>query len=416
MGKMVKIVPQKVKNCYHLMVSYLADFMNGGWGKRLRIVGVTGTDGKTTVTNVVKDVLDSVDSKAGMLSTVGGEIGRKSLGIGYHTTTPSSFFIQSFLKKVGEKGGKNAVVEVTSHGLDQHRLEGVNFEVGVLTNVSWEHLDYHKKIENYIKTKVKLLKKSKYRVVNCDFCYFNKVKKEIGRKNIFCYGEGREADFRILDMRTDLKGSSFSISYKGRKTRLKSRVLGDFNIFNLTAGYCVGIILGVDEDELKKVVEEFRLPAGRLEVVIENPFLVIVDYGHTAGAFESILPFLKKQKSGRLIHVFGATGERDRDKREVMGNISGKYADMSILTSDDCYFEDGGKIMEEIEVGVKMAKGEYIKIEDRRQAIKKAVELAKKGDVVLLTGIGHQKTINIKGEEIPWDEVKIAKEYVSKKK
>lgn len=413
---------QKTKNVYHFFNSLLANCIFGFTGRKIKTIGVTGTDGKTTVVNLIYEILTKGGLKAGMISTVGARVLERKKDIGFHTTTPSPFFIQRFFCDLIDKGGRYAVIEVTSHAIDQFRVYGLPFEIGVLTNLAREHLDYHGSLKEYIETKAKLLKKAKVVLLNKDDESYTKVKRLLKDKKIITYGKTEKADYRIKNVRTNLEKSSFFIVYgrKGRKKEVlvKTEAIGDFNVLNITAGFIVGRELKVKEDDILKAIREFRLPKGRLEVVIRSPFEVVVDFAHTPNAFLSILPFLKKNCKGKLIHVFGATGDRDKGKRPVMGKVSGEIADLCVLTSEDSYSEEPRKIIKDIERGMlktgKVIDKDFFIVADRKEAIHFGLGLAKKDDLVVITGVGHQVSLNVKGKEVPWSEREAVLSYFKK--
>lgn len=320
------------------------------------------------------------------MTTVGSEINGEPYSVSLHTTTPHSKALQGFLTDALGKGCKFAVVEVSSHAIDQNRVWGIPFEIGVLTNITNnEHLDYHGSFENYRKTKLGFISSCKHQVV----------------------GPAADAD----------------------KSDYKTNLIGSFNRDNILLAVAVCRILGISEDEIRLGIETFNAPPGRLEVVVEEPFKVIIDFAHTPGAFEKVLPVvqelrkkpldLARKKSGlgkgKLIHVFGATGDRDKSKRPLMAEIASKYDDYVFLTHEDTYSEDRTKIIDQLEEGF-AATGftKYEKIADRKEAIERALKMAKPGDVVLLTGVGHQKTMNIGGNEVPFNEGELVRDFFKK--
>ena len=360
---------QSIKNFFHLCEAIVATMVYRFPSKNLTVIGVTGTDGKTTTVNLIHHILTESGYKAAVVSTISSA----------HTTTPDSWKLQKFLSQSLKNGCTHVVLEVSSHAIDQHRIWGIKFAVGVLTNIAEnEHLDYHKTFENYKNTKLKFLKAC-----------------------------GRVADWK------EIKNFHF-----------QTNLLGEFNRQNILAATAVCRILNISDADILKGIKSFIAPPGRLEIVVKKPFIVIVDFAHTPQAFEVVLPEVKKlaclpagREKGRLIHVFGATGDRDKSKRPIMGKIASQYDDVIILTSEDTYSEDREDIINQIEKGVTY-KGEtlkgltLLKCSDRREAIQKALEIAQPGDVVLLTGVGHQRSMNIAGQEVPWNEPKIVKEIL----
>lgn len=352
---------QKVKNIFHFFEALAANILYRFPSRQIIVIGVTGTDGKTTTASLIHHILTSAGKKTAILSTLSSA----------HTTTPGRFGVQKFLRRSVDNGCSHAVLEVTSIAIDQYRVWGTNFTIGVLTNIANnEHLDYHHSFENYKNTKLQF-------IASCQ-------KKIIG---------------------PDLKKNSF------RKILAASKVPGEYNTRNIIAAAQAARLLNINESTIEQAVSTFHLPSGRLEIINQKP-CIIVDFAHTPQAFEAVLPVAKKM-GRRLIHVFGATGDRDRSKRPLMAQIASKFDDWIILTHEDTYFEDPKKIIAEIKTGL----GNFTNYEiiyDRKSAIEKAISMAKSNDVVILTGVGHQKSLNIAGREVPWSEQKITKEILEK--
>lgn len=372
---------QRIKNIYHLFIAVSSNVIFGFPGKKLKVIGVTGTDGKTTTVYLIDHILETAGYKAAMVSSIGARINRKEFDTGFHVTTPSSFSLQKFLKKAKKAGTEYFVLETTSHALDQNRVWGIPFKIGVVTNVTSEHLDYHKTYEDYLKTKKKLLKLAEIAVVNRDdssFTYFSDLKKE---------KKGKWTEYGKL-----------------KKSVSASSLPGEFNRYNASAAITVCKLLGVEESSIKEALKSFELPIGRLDFVYSKDFKVMIDFAHTPNAFEKLLSFLRPLTDGRIIHVFGSAGERDKTKRKTMGGISSNFSNIIILTSEDSRRENPEKIIEEIESGIKNPVTKLYKIPDRKKAIKKAIQIAKTGDLVLLTGKAHEKSMNMGHGEEPWDE------------
>lgn len=382
---------QRFKNMYHLFVAFLANLWYGFPSKKVTVIGVTGTDGKTTTVGLIYHILHTAGMDASMVSTVGAVIHGKTYDVGFHVTTPSSWKLQQFVKKASEGSSdhKFLVLEVTSHALDQYRVWGIGFTVGVLTNVTHEHLDYHKTWERYVKAKAKLLKIAKISLVNKD----DESYKILANLKHTTYGK-QNADVNFKDF------------------TFTSQLIGEFNKYNILAAVGACKALGVSDTYIKKGIETFAPPIGRQEIVHEGEFSVMIDFAHTPNSFEKILPEIKKTTKGKLIHVFGSAGKRDETKRPLMGQASAKYADVIILTSEDPRGEDVNIINKEIMQGIEKSKEkrESYSIPDRKGAIAFAVSIAKKGDMILLTGKSHEESMNYgKGEE-PWSEYEAVEE------
>jgi UDP-N-acetylmuramoyl-L-alanyl-D-glutamate--2,6-diaminopimelate ligase len=408
---------QKSKNQYHLGQAILANIMYGFPSRKLKIIGVTGTDGKTTTSSLIYHILNQAGYKAALITSLGATINNKSSDIGYHVTTPGRFALQSYLKRSKKEGVEYVVLEITSHALDQYRAFGIPVEIGILTNVSNEHLDYHKTYEKYIEAKLRLLKKAKIAVVNKDDKSYSYAKDQLKNHKVITYG-----------MKNDSMISPHKFPFK-------TRLLGKFNLYNSLAAISALRHLHLTDDEIRKGLLSFSPPSGRQEVVYNKDFLVINDFAHTPNSFASVLPEIKKLTKNRLIHVFGAAGKRDKYKRAEMGKISSDHADIIILTAEDPRNETVDQINQQIISGINNpsfgivnyealknsevyldAKNKYIiSISDRRDAIDFAIAMANNGDTVLLTGKGHEKSINYgKGEEL-WNENSVALDAIKKR-
>ncbi len=385
-----KLSPQWLVNLLeHLPLAILANIIYGFPSRGLKVIGVTGTDGKTTTTNMIYQILEEANLKVSMISTIKAVIGRKVYDTGFHVTNPSPFELQKYLSEAKKAGSKYFILEVTSHGLDQFRVWGIKFDVGVITNITHEHLDYHKNFENYLKSKAKLIRNVKVAVLNHDEEHFTKLSKQTNGK-VVSFGLHKSANFNPQKFSLDLK------------------VPGDFNILNAESAACA-ISLGISSQIVKRALNNFSNLSGRMEE-IENDlgFRIVVDFAHTPNGLENVLTTLKKQTKHKLISVFGAASERDDAKRPLMGEISAKIADITILTDEDPRFEDSNKILEEIAKGAYQAgakDGETLfKEPDRSKAIILALNLAKRGDTIGIFGKGHETSMSYFGIERPWSD------------
>ncbi len=379
--KIIKYYFQKIKNYYHLIEAIIANFLYGFPSKKIKVIGVTGTDGKTTTTHLIAHILKENKKKASFISTVYAMIGNKVYDTGLHVTTPSSFMVQKFLSQAFKNGDEYFVLETTSHALDQNRVWGINYEIGVLTNVTHEHLDYHLNYQDYLKTKIKLLKMSKKSIINIDDFSYQYIKNQkINNKITYKKLQIIEKNFSDLTL---------------------------FNKYNYSAAFVVCKELGVLEKDIIKAMKTFKLPKGRLEIVYDNHFQVIIDFAHTPNAFLNLLSEIKKRlkNNGRLIHIFGSAGLRDQTKRPLMGQNSSLYSDFIIITEEDFRTEKFEDIAKQIASGIKKNKP-YLIIKDRFEAIKKGILMAKKNDIVLITGKAHEKSLARGKKEYSWDEFK----------
>lgn len=370
---------QKIKNLYHLLQAVFANIYYRFPSKRVKVIGVTGTDGKTTTTHLIAHILKENGFKVSFISTIYAKIADKEYDIGFHVTTPSPFAIQKYLRKSVNNQDDFFVLETTSHALDQNRVWGIFYQIGVITNITHEHLDYHKTYQNYVKTKEKLILMSKIAVIN---------------KN--------DHSYQYLSLLSKNKAVNYLENLEIIK---KNFHLTSFNQKNYSSAYTVCKILGLSDKKIIQAMKSFQLPKGRLEVVYDKDFKVIIDFAHTPNAFQELLPEVRKKylkNKGRLIHVFGSAGLRDKTKRPLMGKMADFYDDYIILTEEDYRTEDVKEICYQIASGIK--KTSYQIITDRLEAIKKAIRIAKKNDVVLLTGKSHEKSLCRGKIEYPWSE------------
>jgi UDP-N-acetylmuramoyl-L-alanyl-D-glutamate--2,6-diaminopimelate ligase len=401
---------RKLKNTAHLAQAVTATVYNRFPSKGLTIIGVTGTDGKTTTANLIYHILKSSGKKAAVISTIGAIIDGVKYETGFHVTTPSPFAIQKYIKLAKKKGCTHIVLEVTSHALDQNRVWGVKFNIGVLTNITNEHLDYHKNYMNYVRTKLRLLQKSDLAIVNSNGPWFAEVLKVIPKNKMISYSlHGTNND---------------DLSLINLPFQIKTKLIGDFNLENIIAATAACSALRIDPVAIDTAVQSFEAPDGRQEIIGNfRGALVIVDFAHTANSFENILPEMRKRTEGKLIHVFGAAGLRDRGKRAEMGKVASFYDDVIILTAEDPRSEKVEDINRQIKDGISnefidKSEGElhegksvYV-IDDRKKAIEFALSIARAKDTVIITGKGHEKSMNYGDGEIPWSDQQVVKDYL----
>lgn len=379
---------QRLKGLYHLLVACLANVWFGFPGKKLIVIGVTGTDGKTTTTTLIYEILKRAGFKVSMITSVQAVIAGKSYDTGFHVTTPDAFFVQKFLREAVNNGDTHMVLEVTSHGLGQHRVFGIPFAVGVITNVTHEHLDWHKTFKNYLYTKLSLLTRSKIAVLNRDeAALYAAARPLLWNKKVITYGIRREAQVTP------------------ESNPFRTSLLGEFNRYNCLAAIAATTALGVTPKVYKDVLSNFTGVVGRMEILATRPFTVIVDFAHTPNAIDRALRTARKMTKKRLIHVFGSAGLRDSSKRPLMGKSSGLYADSIILTEEDFRTEDVDKIMDEIQNGIPSDIPVY-RFPRRDKAIEFALSEAKPGDLVIITGKGHERSLCRGTKEFPWSDQK----------
>ncbi len=397
---------QPLINIYHLLKAVIANIWYGFPSKKLKVIGVAGTDGKTTTAHLIYYILKSAGKKVSLISSIYARIGQKEFSTGLHVTTPDALLLQKLLKQAVINNDEYFVLETTSHGLDQNRNWGIRYEVGVITNITPEHLDYHKTYEKYVGAKAKLLLQSKVPVINVDdqsYKLLSVILRRKGRK-FATYGLKEKANF----------------SFSPKKEIDQS--ITKYNNYNYLAAYSVAELLKIPTTTVKNALKSFKLPMGRLETVYDKDFKVIIDFAHTPNAIYKLLEGISAQISeqGKLIHVFGSAGLRDQKKRPAMGAASGKFADIVVLTEEDYRTEDPERICAEIAVGLKRKGFQetspkfvvphakiYAIIINRRKAIERALKIAKKEDVIVLTGKSHEQSLCRGRREYPWDEKKV---------
>lgn len=394
---------QKFKNIYHYIQAFLSAIYFNFPSKSLTIIGVTGTDGKTTTVNTLFHILKTAGYKVSMVSTVGAQIGSKHLNTGFHVTTPSPFQVQKLLRKAVDSGSKYFVLEATSHGLEQNRLAFVDFNIAVITNITSDHMDYHKNWENYATAKAKLLKNCKYSVLNEDDNSYDFLK---------IRASGTQVGYSIQ------KNAYFNLE----KFPLKLKFCEEYNLSNYIAAASAASLLGVPKRKILSAIRTFSGVDGRMqEVDVGQEFKAIIDFAHTPNSLKRALAELKKKKlpESKLIAVFGAAGERDKTKRPQMGEIAADLADISIITSEDPRRENPESIITQISQGFQKHKKninvDYYQEPDRTKAINFAVSLADSQDTVAFFGKGHEKSMSFGKKEFPWDELKEVKKAINRR-
>lgn len=425
---MKKIIPQSIKNIYHLFQAILANFWFGFPSRKLKVIGVTGTNGKTTTVQMIAKILEEAGHKIAVASTINFKIAEKGWVNKSKFTTLSSWALQKFLREAVAAGCKYAVIEVSSHSLDQSRVWGVDFDVAVITNVTREHLDYHETIEEYAKAKGKIFEmvaknKSGVSAVNLNTEFAEnflgyRVYKKYGyfleSQNPNCLIEkGIQLEI-ARNITLSLDGSEFLIN--GEKFIL--HLPGEFNIENALAATCSGLSQNIPLEKISAALANIKGVPGRMEKIENDRKIeIIVDYAVTPDSLEKLYNYIEgiKKENSKIIAVFGSCGERDRGKRPLMGEVVAKKADYCIVTNEDPYHEDPMRIIDEVFIGVKKHKKENEsswKILDRREAIKKALALAEPGDIVVVTGKGAEEMMAIGDELIPWNDPKVIREVL----
>lgn len=385
---------RSLKRLYHLIVAVISILWFGFPSRQVTVVGITGTDGKTTTTELIYRILKASGKKVSMISSVRAVIAGKEYDTGFHVTTPNAFWIQKYLREAVDHGDRYMVLEVTSHALDQFRVFGVTFAVGVLTNITHEHLDWHGNFDTYAATKLLLLRRASVAIINRDEAeVYDKAIGMLRGKKFITYGIIRDA------------------IVTPRMFPFKTMLPGQYNKYNCLAAVAVGSELGIDEKVVRGAIAQFPGVIGRMQVIQEKPFQVIVDFAHTPNAITQVLKTVRPETRKRLIHVFGSAGLRDVSKRPLMGLASSSYADMIVLTEEDYRTEDVEKIMDQIAAGIPTDK-EVHRFSKREDAIAFAIKQARPGDTVIMTGKGHEKSLCRGKVEYPWSDQEVVQKIL----
>lgn len=393
-----------VPDARHAMAICSCNFYDNP-SRKLKLIGVTGTKGKTTTTYMMKEMLQKQGYKTGLIGTIAIYSGDKKLEDS-DRTTPESIKLQKILAQMVDDGCQLVVMEVSSQSLKLHRVAGCEFYAGLFTNFSEDHISpkEHPDMEDYFNSKLELMKMCKYGFINADDLQVSKVPKLLPDKDIKTYGIDNQCDLLAKDITITNSYVDFKVKIGERNERIKVGIPGRFSVYNSLAAISVAMKLGCNAENIKESLLDVRVP-GRSELVNNSKELTImIDYAHSPESLENILNAVKSYTRGRVISVFGCGGDRDSAKRPKMGEISGKIADFTIITSDNPRTEDPEKIVSQIEEGIKKTNGKYVCIVDRVEAIKYAIDMASKKDLILLAGKGHEPYQEINGVKHPFDE------------
>ncbi|QHN42298.1 UDP-N-acetylmuramoyl-L-alanyl-D-glutamate--2,6-diaminopimelate ligase [Candidatus Mycosynbacter amalyticus] len=385
----------------------------------LKVIAVTGTNGKTTTINYINSILKAADYKTAMFSTALIEIAGQERANDLNRTVPLTNQLYEFFAEAKKAKVDYVVLEITSHALQQHKLDGVPIEAAIMTNLTQDHLDYHKTMENYAAAKAILFRNSpRYIVLNHDDKWFDYYDKFEAGEQKMTYGENEAAEAHITRTKLYKKGSEADVVFDHQtKLELATHLPGKFNISNMTAAATIAYLLGVSVDKIVEGVADLEAVPGRFEHVDvgDKGYEVVVDYAHTPDAIEKLLEAARSVTKNRVILVFGATGDRDKGKRPIMGEIAARLADRIVVTDEESYNEEPSGIRAAVIQGVESAggSGKLTEIPDRREAIEKALSIATKGDMILITGMGHEQYRIINGKQIPWNDAAVVKELTS---
>jgi UDP-N-acetylmuramoyl-L-alanyl-D-glutamate--2,6-diaminopimelate ligase len=396
----------------------------GDPSSRIRMIGITGTNGKTTTTYVCKALLEGLGRQVGLIGTVAYQIGTSTMPAAH--TTPGALELQRLLAEMVTSGCATAVMEVSSHALAQDRTSGCEYDVAVFSNLTQDHLDFHKTMEDYFQAKLRLFtglaeghKGNKRAIINVDDSYGSQIV-ERSPVPVWTYALKTKAHLRAEDVRLSIRGTTFTAVTPVGSFSIASHLVGEHNVYNLLAAIGVALHEGATPDQIRLAIGNVLNVPGRFErVMAGQPFTVVVDYAHTEDALVRLLTTADALKTGRIITVFGCGGDRDRGKRPKMGAAAVRYSDVVILTSDNPRTEDPHAILEQVEVGVveglrQRPHVQYRKIADRRQAIEEAVRQAQNPDMVLITGKGHEDYQIVGTEKLHFDDREVARNVIQR--
>lgn len=393
----------------------------GNPARGLKVIGVTGTNGKTTTVNFINEILKEAGLRTAMFSTALIEINGVTKPNELNATVPNMNLLMQFFRDARKAKVDYVLLEVSSHALHQHKLDTVKFTAAVMTNLTQDHLDYHHTMEEYAAVKTKLFKgRPKYIVLNRDDEWFDTFDTYQASAHKISYGVHETAEAKIEHVKLYKKGSEATVVIDGNNTlELATALPGKYNVYNMTAAVSLAYLLGINLDHIIEGVANLDGVPGRYERAVEGlGYEVIVDYAHTPDGLEKLLEAARAVTKNRVILVFGATGDRDKAKRPIMGEIATRLADRIILTDEENYTEDAGSIRNQVMEGIEAAggSGKTTEIADRREAIKKALSLARKDDTILLTGLGHEKFRITDGEPMPWNDGDVVRELLAEMK
>lgn len=393
-------------------MAYMAKNFYRNPTKDINFIGVTGTNGKTTVTYLVKSILEKAGQKVGLIGTISNMIGDRKMPSKF--TTPESLELQKLLREMADENVDSVVMEVSSHSLALGRVEGCEYDIGVFTNLSQDHLDFHANMEEYRDAKAKLFTQSKLAIINEDDKNGRWIKKRVPTK-VFTYGIYKDADIYARELEITDRGVAFHLHTPSGSIPINLAIPGIFSIYNGLAAASICYNLGISLEIIAQGLQEVKGVDGRFELLdTGTDYSVILDYAHTPDGLENILTTAREFAKGRIITLFGCGGDRDHSKRPIMGEIAGKYSDLCIITSDNPRSEDPMDIIKDIVPGIEKTGCDYTIIENRREAIEYALAQAQKDDIVILAGKGHETYQILKDKTIPFDEKQIVAEILGR--
>lgn len=408
-----RITYVKVKNTRSALSKIACNFYDNP-SEKINIIGITGTNGKTSISFILQHILSHTGKKTGIIGTIGNYFGKNQRSSTH--TTPESLELHGIIKEMVDNGFEYLVMEVSSHAIDLYRIADITFKHAIFTNLTQDHLDFHGSLLEYFNSKKKLFLMSKdLNIVNCDDVHGKILLKELENKNkpILSYGIFNKSDIYAKDIDYSTKGVSFILSNNTIEEKLSCPIPGEFTVYNLLSAISVALYEGIEIEAIKESVKNMPTVPGRVERMnIDTLYDVVIDYAHTPDGLKNVLQALKQYVKGDLITLFGCGGDRDTTKRSIMGKIAGELSDYCIITTDNPRSEEPKKIIDDIIIGIKNTKCKYDVIEDRYEAIKHALNIAKKNDLILLAGKGHEIYQIFKNKTIEFDEKKIVKEIL----
>ena len=381
--------------------------------RKFKLIGVTGTKGKTTTTFMIKEILEKAGHKVGLIGTIATYINGKMISESSRTT-PESIELQKIFAQMVDSGVEYVVMEVSSQSLKLHRVDGCDFNIVVFTNFSEDHISEkeHPDMKDYFESKLKLFKMCDNGIINVDDLQVSKIPKLFPESNIMTYGIDNYCQVLAKDITITNSYVDFRVKVSDRNERVKVDIPGRFSVYNALAAICVAKKIGVPSDKVIEALAEIKVP-GRSEMIPNKKEVpIMIDYAHSPESLQNILSAVKSYTKGKVISVFGCGGDRDKGKRPIMGEVSGKIADFTFITTDNPRTEEPEEIVKEIEEGIKKTKGKYKVVLDRKEAIKEAINMANKQDIIVLAGKGHEPYQEINGKKYPFDERIIVKEII----
>ena len=387
----------------------------GNPSMKFKLIGVTGTKGKTTTTFMIKELLEKAGHKVGLIGTIATYLNGKML-FESNRTTPESIELQKIFAQMVDEGVEYVVMEVSSQSLKLHRVDGCDFDIVLFTNFSEDHIspNEHPDMKDYFESKLKLFEMCDNGIINVDDLHVAKIPKLFPNNNIMTYGIDNYCDVLAKDITITNSYVDFRVKISDRNERVKVDIPGRFSVYNALAAICVAKKLGIPSDKVIEALAEIKVP-GRSEMVPNKKEIpIMIDYAHSPESLQNILSAVKSYTRGKVISVFGCGGDRDKGKRPIMGEISGRIADFTFITSDNPRTEDPEAIVKDIEEGIKKTKGKYKVVVDRITAIKEAIDMATKLDIIVLAGKGHEPYQEINGKKYPFDERVIVNEIINK--